>query len=1053
MKLTPTIIVFLLAIGLVFTSCHKNENPNTDNNIDNFLDLEVSESFLFESFTDYGTSIKLDNNKSAGVEIIQIYDAHPNNGGKLILTGSVNDEGVFNLPIRIASSLNEVYVGKLSSTGANEFVAAEVTGSTIQLDFAKLKSVKDNDPCTSGCTETAEGNYNSNFTINSGEIICVDAGKSATFKKLKIKSGGTLRICGNVTITKYQGGGAGNDSGSGTILINSEGTANLPKNEIHLTIENYGQLNFSGSCGPSNELTLKGTILNWGDISSTVKMDNEGSITNNGTIITSKEFKIKGNGELINHCQFYVTNENFKQESDGAFTNNGYLNVTKKAEFKGKNSKKTILGPGSLIDTKEFKIEGHIEGPSTATYAQITSTHKGEAMGGFSVSGYTDICSGDPHFNQNNNGFGNDVTFCVNDIDTPPMCGANVAPEITSSETLGGLVGQTITPYLMSATGTETITYTMGNLPAGLLWNATTHTITGTPTTAGTYNVTMTANNFMGSDTKTLVIEITEPTAPPVITSVLTDDATVGQGYNYTLTATGTGPITLNATNLPSGLTFSAATKKITGDPVSAGTYNINLSATNTGGTTNETLVLTVGTPPTITNVLTASGTAGVQFNTFTVTATGSPTITYSVSNLPQGLSFDPVSQTINGTPLYTGVYNTTLTVTNSYGTDVQTLVITINEGVQPPLITSLLTANAMKGFYFSYSITADGSQPMTYNATDLPPGLSFDGNTISGIPTEDGTYNIPISAINSAGTDTKTLVLVVATGGDTDTDGDTVPDNLDAYPEDPTRAFNSFYPNETDFGSFAFEDLWPGYGDYDFNDFVVNFNYKIVTNAQNNVVDVITKFQIMAAGASLNNGFGLVFDAPSSTVASVTGCMKFGNAVQIDPKGYEVGHTNTTVIIPFDAISTIMEGGMVNTIPGGVYIQTTVNTVTTHFEIPQASIGTPPFNPFIFVDQERGHEIHLKNEPPTNLVDPDYFGTYHDVSDPATGTYYVSETGLPWAIEVPINFNYPIEKADILTAHLKFAAWAQSSGVDYPDWYMDLAGYRNSANIYVIPQ
>jgi len=50
------------------------------------------------------------------------------------------------------------------------------------------------------------------------------------------------------------------------------------------------------------------------------------------------------------------------------------------------------------------------------------------------------------------------------------------------------------------------------------------------------------------------------------------------------------------------------------------------------------------------------------------------------------------------------------------------------------------------------------------------------------------------------------------------------------------------------------------------------------------------------------------------------------------------------------------------------------------------------------------------------------------------------------------VNFNYPIETADILTAHLKFAAWAQSGGVDFEDWYMDEPGYRNEANIYVIP-
>ena len=1042
MKLKNYSIVILTALSLVFASCHKNDTP-TDNSLDNFLDLKVSESFTFDSYLNLGTSIKVDNNKASGVDIIQIYDAHPNNGGKVILTGSVNQDGVFNLPIRIASRYREVYVGKLSSTGENEFVAVEVSGSSIQLDFNTYKSVKDNDPCTSGCTSTASGTYNNKFTINSGDVVCVDAGTSATFKKLEIKVGGTLRVCGNVTVINYHGGG-----GEGLILINDQGTVTLPKYSLNIEIENYGDLNFAGG----GTISVNSDILNYGDISATIKMLYDGTFTNNANFSISKDFEIKPGGLLINNCQFYVTNgKDFKQ--NGYFENNGYLNVDGEVKLTGSGSKKTTLGLGSLIDAEDFELEGEIEGPSSLG-SQITATDDGKVTAGAVISGYLDLCASDANYNSNAD-YGDHFSECTYNVDPAPQCDANVAPTITSSLTLGGIVGESITPpYIMTATGTETITYTMGNLPAGLSWNSATHTITGTPTTAGTYNVDMTATNFMGFDTKTLVIEITQPTAAPVITSLLTDDATVNQSYSYTLTATGTGPITYNATNLPAGLSFDPATHKITGTPTSAGTYNISLSATNAGGTTNETLVLTVGTPPTITSSLTASGTAGVQFNTYTFTATGSSDITYSVASLPQGLSFDPANQTINGTPTFPGVYSAVLTATNDYGTDIKTLVITIVEGLEPPDITSSLTETAIKDFQYSYSITADGSTPMTFNVSlgDLPDGLSFAGNTISGIPTETGTFNITLMANNTAGSDSKLLVLTVSTGSGTDTDGDGIPDNLDAYPTDPTRAFNSYYPNETDFGSFAFEDLWPGYGDYDFNDLVVNFNYKIVTNAQNNTVDVITKFQIMAAGASQNNGFGIEFDAPSSTVGSVTGCMKFGNAVQIDPKGFEVGHTNTTVIIPFDAITNIMEGGIVNTVPGGNYVQTTVNTVTTHFATPQASIGTPPFNPFIFIDQTRGYEVHLKDQPPTDLVDPDYFDTYHDASNPELGIYYVSENGLPWGIEVPVNFNYPIEKADILTAHLKFAAWAQSSGVDYPNWYMNEPGYRNSSNIYVIP-
>ncbi|NQU32182.1 MAG: LruC domain-containing protein [Bacteroidetes bacterium] len=1046
MKIKIYTIAFLFAISLFFASCHKDKtNNNPDNNIDNFLELKVSESFDFESFSNLETDIKLASTKATGVEIIQIYDAHPANGGKIILTGSVNESGEFKLPVRIASRLSEVYVGKLSSSGTNEFVAAQVSNSKIKVDFSNTnKSVADNDPCTTGCTTTATGTYNSNYTITSGQIVCVDEGTSATFKKLHIDAGGTLRVCGNVTVINYQGG-----SGDGLLLVNSTGTVTLPNYSVDLAVENYGNLNFSGN----GTISVNGSIQNWGDISSSIKMLLKGSMTNNGNFSISKDFEINPDATLINNCQFYTThNDDFKQS--GYFENNGYLSVDGELDLTGSGNKKTTLGIGSLIDTEEFKIEGEIVGPASQG-AQITATDDSQTSGGSSITGHVDLwVKGNNDIQPNNGTKGDDVTYHAYTI-TAPSCGTYTAPSITSSLQLGGLVNQAITPYVITASGTEPITYTIvGTLPAGLTYNASTHTISGIPTAAGTVNIEMTATNFMGSDTKTLVINITQPTAPPVITSSLTGNTTVLEDYTYQVTGTGEPTITYNATNLPDGLTFNSTTNQITGNPTTAGTYNINLSATNGGGTTTEILVLTVGTPPTITNGLTATGTAGVQFNTFDVTATGSPTIIYSAASVPAGLTFNPATQTINGTPLYPGVYDVILTATNDYGTDTKTLVITIGEGLVPPDITSSLAETGMKDFPYTYTITADGSVPMTFTVSegDLPAGLTFNGNGFSGIPTETGTFNITLTATNDAGTDSELLVLTIGTGGGTDTDGDGIPDNLDAYPTDPTRAFNSYYPNETDYGSFAFEDLWPGYGDYDFNDLVVNFNYKIVTNAQNETVDVITKFQIMAAGASQNNGFGIEFDAPSSSVGSVTGCMKFGNAVQIDPKGFEVGHTNTTVIIPFDAITNIMEGGIVNTVPGGNYVQTTVNTVTTHFDIPQASIGTPPFNPFIFVDQTRGYEVHLKNQPPTELVDPDYFDTYHDASNPEAGTYYVSETGLPWGIEVPVNFNYPIEKADILTAHLKFAAWAQSAGVEYPNWYLDNAGYRNAANIYVVP-
>jgi LruC domain-containing protein len=70
-----------------------------------------------------------------------------------------------------------------------------------------------------------------------------------------------------------------------------------------------------------------------------------------------------------------------------------------------------------------------------------------------------------------------------------------------------------------------------------------------------------------------------------------------------------------------------------------------------------------------------------------------------------------------------------------------------------------------------------------------------------------------------------------------------------------------------------AFEDNWPSKGDYDFNDVVVDYNINTVTNAQNQVVEVIGEFTLRASGATYNNGFGFQLDniAPNK-VTSVTG-------------------------------------------------------------------------------------------------------------------------------------------------------------------------------------
>ncbi|MBI3883727.1 MAG: LruC domain-containing protein, partial [Sphingobacteriales bacterium] len=77
-------------------------------------------------------------------------------------------------------------------------------------------------------------------------------------------------------------------------------------------------------------------------------------------------------------------------------------------------------------------------------------------------------------------------------------------------------------------------------------------------------------------------------------------------------------------------------------------------------------------------------------------------------------------------------------------------------------------------------------------------------------------------------------------------------------------------------------------------------------------------------------------------------------------------------------------------------------------------------------------------------------FGTSSDNSNTNANRYYVTKTnGLPWAINVPVKFNYPTERTDINAAYSKFASWVQSNGNTYANWYTNQSGYINSSNVY----
>jgi LruC domain-containing protein len=304
-----------------------------------------------------------------------------------------------------------------------------------------------------------------------------------------------------------------------------------------------------------------------------------------------------------------------------------------------------------------------------------------------------------------------------------------------------------------------------------------------------------------------------------------------------------------------------------------------------------------------------------------------------------------------------------------------------------------------------------------------------------------------PVQAVN-----TVNMPVIITTIPDQDGDG--VPDNQDDYPTDPAMAHNNYYPSKTGYGSLAFEDLWPSRGDYDFNDLVISYRFNQITNAGNNVVKVQATLITEAMGATMHNAFGFQMGCTPAQVSAVSGTDLKHNLVTLLPNKCEAGQAKAVVIPYDDAFDRLPYPGTgigTNTTQGAPYVSpdTMKLTITLAQPVSVAAMGTPPYNAFMIVNQVRGQEIHMVDNPPTDLADLSMLGSLEDKSIPAAGKYYKTANNLPWVINIAEKFSYMFEKQQILTGYLYFGTWAETGGVSYPDWYKPLSGYRDNTKIY----
>ncbi len=420
----------------------------------------------------------------------------------------------------------------------------------------------------------------------------------------------------------------------------------------------------------------------------------------------------------------------------------------------------TFVAPYSVAYSQSFTASGGI-GPYT--YVRTGTLPPGLSFAGNTVSG-APTTPGSFSFtitatDTGATGTGSPFTVAQNYTITVAAPTIVVNPATLPNPTAGTAYSQTLTatggaaPYGFSVSA--------GSLPSGLTLT-TGGVLSGTSFQVGTFNFTVTATD---SNLQTGARAYTVTIAAPTLTltpAAGTLTAPYGVAYSQTFTAGGSpGPYTYVLTGaLPAGVIFSGNT--LSGAPTAPGSFPITVTATDTVLTgagapfsIAQNYTLNVPAPSIVVNPATLPNPVAGAAYSQTITATGGVApyaIAVSSGSLPSGLTLT-AGGVLSGTSFQIGTFNFTVTATDANG---QTGARAYTMTIAAPTLTLTPAAGTLTATYaapYSQTFTAGGSPgPYTYVLTGaLPAGVTFSGNTLSGMPTAPGSYPIAVTATDTS--------------------------------------------------------------------------------------------------------------------------------------------------------------------------------------------------------------------------------------------------------------------------------------------------------------
>ena len=350
----------------------------------------------------------------------------------------------------------------------------------------------------------------------------------------------------------------------------------------------------------------------------------------------------------------------------------------------------------------------------------------------------------------------------------------NIAPELTAPENRVDQVGL-FTALSLQATDAngDTLTYSATGLPNGLQLATDTGVITGTPTTVGTFAVSVSVNDGSVSRNASFTWTIDPRNNAPSLLQPGNQFSVVGQQATVQLQAADSDgdPLLYTATGLPAGLAVSASSGLIAGVPTSAGTYTVTVTVSDAQLSVQRSFTWSVqpaNVAPMLTNPGSQTTTTGqtVQLQLQATDANSDPLV-FAVAGLPPGLQLSNTG-IVSGIPTTAGTYSVTATVTDGALSAQQVFTWLIRQANVAPAMVTPAAQTSVEGDAIMLQMQASdlNGDTLTFVASGLPPGLQVSSTTgwIAGMVTTAGTYVVTVAVSDGALTTQRSFGWTVLT-------------------------------------------------------------------------------------------------------------------------------------------------------------------------------------------------------------------------------------------------------------------------------------------------